>query len=373
MDNSARLVRTVGRVMRTHYPRFLFGLPVKRGDVPVFTYHEADPAGFAQDLAFLAENGYRTLGLEEYLSQSPGSSDTSRRVVLTFDDARRSFWEVGLPLLRQFKARATLFVPTYWVNNPPLQQGSALDLFMSWEQVRACAESGLVDVQAHAHRHALVFTSGILVDFASPEAISRYDVYDWPMRDRDGAEELGYPRYGAPVYRAAPLLSAEHRFVESSELARRCEDHVVKHGGTEFFKLTDWRHQLQAIHSTYARSTSAGYRMPNQEFIKLVRSEFERCRAEFNTHLGYQPAYLAYPWMLGSPLSLELARESGFKAAFGVALDYRRARHSHPSMPVFGRLKADWLRLLPGQRRLSLGGMIASKISGFGKDQNLAH
>ena len=100
MDNSARMVRTVGRIMRTHYPRFLFGMPVKRGDVPVFTYHEADPVGLAQDLAYLAENGYRTLGLEEYISQGPGSSDTSRRVLLTFDDARRSFWEVGRPTVK---------------------------------------------------------------------------------------------------------------------------------------------------------------------------------------------------------------------------------------------------------------------------------
>ena len=41
-----------------------------------------------------------------------------RAVLLTFDDARKSFWTVAMPLLRTFEARAVLFVPTYWMATP---------------------------------------------------------------------------------------------------------------------------------------------------------------------------------------------------------------------------------------------------------------
>src|SRR5262249_6619014 len=145
-----------------------------RYEVPVFVYHDVEPEAFARELGFLRSNGYRTVGLDEFMALGTRKGGgRERRVLLTFDDARSSFYEVALPLLRTFDARATLFVPSYWMQ-PPAVTGS--NRFMSWPQVRECAESGYVDVQSHAHRHALVATSNQLVGFATPERVARYDV-----------------------------------------------------------------------------------------------------------------------------------------------------------------------------------------------------
>ena len=159
MNDLRRLLRTAARVSRTRYPGFIFGLPVTRGEIPVFTYHDVETQDFARDLEFLRSNGYRTLSLEEYLAARNGGRRPARAVLLTFDDARKSFWTVALPLLRTFDARAVLFAPTFWMQD---------DLFMSWQEVRACVESGLVDVQSHAHRHALVATSPQLSTSRTP-------------------------------------------------------------------------------------------------------------------------------------------------------------------------------------------------------------
>lgn len=114
--------------------------------------------------------------------------------------------------------------------------------------------------------------------------------------------------------------------------------------------------------------------MRPEHFRLLLASEFELSRAEFRRHLGYEPHCIAYPWMLGSSLSLELARASGFKAAFGVALDYgaERRRAALP-IPVFARVKCDWLRCLPGERRAGVLGMVGRKLFGLNKLHNLAH
>src|SRR5262249_10170941 len=117
MGPAGRLTRSLGRVLRTHYPGFVFGLPLGRSEVPVFTYHDVERAPLAGDLAFLQNNGYRTLSLDEFMDASSMKADPARRVLLTFDDARKSFWDVALPLLREYRARAVLFAPTRWITD----------------------------------------------------------------------------------------------------------------------------------------------------------------------------------------------------------------------------------------------------------------
>src|SRR5215469_7490019 len=107
-----RAMRGANNVLRTRYPLFLLGMPIARGEIPVFVYHDVDPVSFAGDLEFLRTNGYRTISLDEYLSaRSRKGTRGNKRVLLTFDDARRSFYEVALPVLRTYDARATLCVP----------------------------------------------------------------------------------------------------------------------------------------------------------------------------------------------------------------------------------------------------------------------
>jgi polysaccharide deacetylase len=370
MNDIGRLLRTAARVSRTRYPGFIFGLPLARDEIPVFTYHDVETQVFVRDLEFLHANGYRTLSLEEYLSARNGGHRPTRAVMLTFDDARKSFWTVAMPLLRTFDARAVLFVPTYWMSTP---SQPADDLFMSWPEVRACVESGLVDVQSHAHRHALVATAPQLIDFAHPQALARFDIYDWPMRDIDGVEELGRPAPGTPIYRSAPLLSATRRFVENSEITQACRELVERHGVEHFFAQPHWRQQLEHLHRQLSERL-LGHYQDADAFRALVASEFELSREQFRKHLGSAPNCIAYPWMLGSGLSLELAKRHGIRTAFGVALDYgAERRRAQLPLPVFGRLKCDWLQFLPGRKRSSVLKAVGRKLSGIARLQHLAH
>lgn len=370
MSGFGRLLRTLGRISRTRYPGFVLGLPLSRREIPVFIYHDVEPAAFASDLEFLRRNHYRTLGLDEYLAAREGRVRPGRSVLLTFDDARKSFLSVALPLLRQFDARAVLFAPTYWMQRA---EHAADDLFLSWEQLRACAESGHVDVQSHAHRHALVATSPHVVDFANPSALARFDIYDWPMRCIDSKDELGKPALGTPIYRAAPLLSAQCRYLENGDVTRACRELVENRGGPEFFAQADWRTQLARTFDEHARG-APGQIMDPAAFQNLVASEFELSRDELKRHLGYAPHCIAYPWHLGSAPSLQHARRAGFQVAFGVAMDYRAERHrSRLPIPVYGRLKSDWLQFLPGEKRASVLGALRRKVAGFRTVQHLAH
>lgn len=370
MSQVARHFRTVARVMRTRYPPFVFGLPLARGEIPIFTYHDVEPERFSRDLEYLRDNGYRTIGLEEYLSARSSRRTLHRSVLLTFDDARKSFSTVALPLLAAFDCRAVLFAPTYWMKRPS-QAGD--DLFMSWPQVRDCVASGRVDVQSHAHRHALVFTSAHLEDFATQRALDRFDIYDWPMRHVHGQDLLGRAPLGYPICRAAPLLSAGRRYLESEAVASACCDYVDRHGGAGFFEDPHACELLRNIHSAYSQRAPGRF-MSADRFRRLMASEFEEARAAFVRELGYAPTSIAYPWMIGSEQSLEFARRVGLRAAFGVALDFgAQRRGTKLPLPVYGRLKSDWLRSLPGVHRTSILVALRRKIAARAQLQHLAH
>src|SRR5436305_13958840 len=150
-----------------------------------------------------------------------------------------------------------------------------------------------------------------------------------------------------------PLLSAERRYLESDELTRACQQLVESGGGRDFFTQAGWQRRLRRFHRERATRLRGGF-MSQAELRRLMQSEFERSREEFVANLGYAPKYLAYPWMLGSRASLELARGFGIEVAFGVALDYRAERDRSLPIPVFGRLKCDWVRLLPGSGRANV-------------------
>jgi hypothetical protein len=182
-----RRIRYFQRLRQAHYPGYIFGLTPSRGEIPVFCFHEVTTERFGANLSFLQENGYRTLSTKEFVDEQ-GKVSNERRVLLTFDDARSNFWDVAFPLLRQFNARATLFAPTYWIEGSHGVPAEAATphysdaRFMNWEQLRICSQSHLVDVQSHCHRHSLICVSQELVDFASPQSLAQFDVYDWPMR-----------------------------------------------------------------------------------------------------------------------------------------------------------------------------------------------
>src|SRR6185437_13339493 len=71
---TARALRGIVGLLRTRYPRFLFGLAPAAGEIPVFIFHDVEPETFARQLEFLRANGYRTLSLEEFLAASSRKS-----------------------------------------------------------------------------------------------------------------------------------------------------------------------------------------------------------------------------------------------------------------------------------------------------------
>ncbi len=122
--------------------------------VPILCYHRfgngnskmlMSPGNFAQQLEWLARNGYTVIRLPQLLGFLAGHEPLPQKtVVITIDDGYESVHRHAFPLLKKYGFPATLFVYTDFIGT-----GDGL----SWAQLLEMANSGLVDIQAHSKTH----------------------------------------------------------------------------------------------------------------------------------------------------------------------------------------------------------------------------
>jgi len=108
--------------------------------IPILAYHRINddvekyngmaitPAHFRRQMKFLAENNYSPITLDQWYNSVQHNADLPEKpVIITFDDAWKSQYENGLPILSEFNFPATFFVYTAVVGNRTT---------MSWTQLK---------------------------------------------------------------------------------------------------------------------------------------------------------------------------------------------------------------------------------------------
>ena len=126
--------------------------------LPILCYHqftnadeashqlELSAAAFEEQLRYLIDNDFVLLSfadVERILRE--GQPIPERSAVITIDDGYRSVYDVAWPILKKYRAPATLFIYTDFIGAPAA---------MSWEQLREMADSGFIEVESHAKSHA---------------------------------------------------------------------------------------------------------------------------------------------------------------------------------------------------------------------------
>ncbi|MCO4891613.1 poly-beta-1,6-N-acetyl-D-glucosamine N-deacetylase PgaB [Cupriavidus sp. WGtm5] len=142
--------------------------PWPRNHVVVLAYHDVEDKDPDQaylsvrtdhlvgQLAWLRENGYRAVSVDQVLAARRGGPPLPERaVLLTFDDGYRSFYTRVLPILKAYRWPAVLAPVGSWLDTPPGQPvdfggtPTARERLLDWQQVREIAASGLVEIGAH--------------------------------------------------------------------------------------------------------------------------------------------------------------------------------------------------------------------------------
>lgn len=125
------------------------------GQVNCFIYHRFDnptyPSTnisaevFRQQLEYLQRQQIAVLSLEEVAARlAAGDPLPEESAALAVDDAYRTFYDVAMPLIREYRMPVTLFVNTDAVGTPG---------YMNWDELRELAAEG-VEIGNHTASHA---------------------------------------------------------------------------------------------------------------------------------------------------------------------------------------------------------------------------
>ncbi|HNQ01979.1 MAG TPA: polysaccharide deacetylase family protein, partial [Syntrophales bacterium] len=107
---------------------------------------------FINQIEYLRTHGFAFVSAADILAASRGGKPLPEKAVfITFDDAYESFYRFVYPALRLYNIPAVLSVVTSWIDDPETSAYKT-KRFMSWEQIREVADSGLVTVASHSAR-----------------------------------------------------------------------------------------------------------------------------------------------------------------------------------------------------------------------------
>ena len=344
------------------YPPFVTGGALPRGDVPVFVFHDAEPASFARKVEHLAVNGYVTLSADEHLAVLRGERRAPERaVVLTFDDGRGSVGSVAAPLLRKHGMKAVVFlVPGRIPSRPgppaPTWEQSAL---LSWEEIEALAATGLFDFQSHTLRHARIHVSAQLAGFVTPRSRRGYDAFDQPLLREGDRDLLGEEApLGAPLFRSAPRTSEELRFFEDPAIREACVAQVASSGGEGFFLRSEWGDRLRRL---LRRVKVKGRVETTDERAREIHRELAESRRLVEERTGRPVRHLCYPWHAAGPTARRLATEVGYETAYCGKVPGVTVTRPGDDPRSIARIGEDYVELLPGKGRSTLAEVLRGK------------
>ncbi len=351
------------------YPDFVrTGFSGKAPDeIPVFSLHNIMPETLEPMLLYLKKNGYETLVADEYLKRC-GKMKNERQVMLTFDDGHASLWTVAYPLLKKYGMKAVVFVlpgETKDAVAPRKTFDGAYgeidndDPLCSWSELSAMGDT--IDVQSHSLYHWIIFVSKKVACFFNPDIKKGWAQIDLPIVNENGEDDLGrgYP-FGTPFYDMGSRLSDGFRMFEPSALRKVCARHVEENGGKGFFERKDWLLELLKVHNVAALDETFSVETKEERETSILKC-FTESKKILEDRLCKKVNHFCFPFGIGGRFAQECAIEAGFTAVY-YGVKAPGGVGEKDALVVVTRIKDDYVYRLPGNGRLSLASIFASKF-----------
>jgi peptidoglycan/xylan/chitin deacetylase (PgdA/CDA1 family) len=277
--------------------------------IPVFISHSVRNEEFEEKLIFLHENHYKTITVTElYNLLKNNICPGTPTVCLTFDDGHESLYGTAYPLLKKYGFCATAFITPAFIGNKK---------WVTWEQIIEMSKSEIIDIQSHGFDHKRIFVSDKIISPTNNLFKNELGL-DRPSIILNGNETTNIPSE-IPIYEMDSRMSNRLRFLGDR------------------------------------------YETPEEQ-KQDIKNNLALAKNILETKLGKQIEHFAYPWGLGSKLSQEASKETGYLTNFWGPLPGIPYNNQASDYYKLVRLKDDYIFRLPGKNRKSLLTVFSLKI-----------
>lgn len=288
--------------------------------VPIFLYHQVNekasvtPELFEKHLQILKEKEIETVTLKEY-----GDGEIGKNTALiTLDDGYYDNYSEVFPLLKRYNMKATVFLNTLYIKEKRVGSTEILlngkanyeamkkyvesgdgttDQYLTWEEIREMYQSGLVDFQAHSHKHTAVFVSDKIEGFFNGDEEDITDIYLY------GKIERGYPKFRKRgEYSSQGIIIDKEFFKKFKEYYDR-----ELEGKSKEEKLKLAQMYIDNNKNKYFHYES------EEEFLKRVREEYLLNQKMIEENLGVKVEYFCWPWGHRNKKVVEMLKKEGVK------------------------------------------------------------
>jgi peptidoglycan/xylan/chitin deacetylase (PgdA/CDA1 family) len=201
---------------------YSFLVPPKQG-LPILMYHKvsenlADGLTIPFDkldkqFSYIREKGYQTIFFEELASLlNSGQKLPGKTLIITFDDAYKSFSTFALPLMEKYNIKATVFIPVaYMGKENAWDKGN--DRIMSPEELKDLKKRKLVDYGIHSFLHSN-YKNMVLQDMKEDlsNCINTLNFHDIPFSPVFAYPYGGYPKKDKILLRQMKDLFRDFKF-----------------------------------------------------------------------------------------------------------------------------------------------------------------
>lgn len=288
--------------------------------VPIFLYHQVNELGnvtpklFEEHLKILKEKKMNTITLEEY-----GKGNIPKNAFLiTLDDGYYDNYSKVFPLLKKYNMKATIFLNTLYIKEKREREieivlnGKAnyeamkkyvetgdgtTEQYLTWEEIREMRECGLVDFQAHSHKHTAVFVSDKIEGFFNGDEKEITDTYLY------GKIEKGYPKFKKRGEYSSKAIIIDRAFFKKFKEYYESE----LEGKDEKEKL-----RLAQMYIDNNKKDFFHYET-DEEFIERVKEEFLLNKNIMEEKMGGNIEYFCWPWGHRNKDVVEMLEKEGVK------------------------------------------------------------
>jgi len=194
-------------------PLYSFASPVE--EVTVLIYHRfgegrypttnVGTERFREQMAYLLANNYRVISLADLVNALASKKPLpDKAVVITIDDAYKSVYRNGWPILKSFGFPFTVFVYVKGVEDGFYD-------YMTWNQIRELQAQG-VDFQDHGYSHQR------MADV--PEGMAEESYRSWLSADMIKSSRIMMEKLGSrPRFFAVPYGEYNQQIIDEARLA----------------------------------------------------------------------------------------------------------------------------------------------------------